>query len=798
MEKSSIIKHLLTDDESLLEYSEGILVDYCSIKRRLFLLERNESKFIPDHYYKLNQEKSFEKLRDTISSVLTYGLFDVAEKYLEYRGKRIYVKQKMQNQWQELITRIPPLVLQAVYMFRHYPLVASNTTHRMQYLNEYILPNIKYTALPFPYLAQMEDFITSNNGLHDLHMHLNGSTETDNAWQDFLNNPDKIYHDLSDGFSNQMVKEQFEQESSLLTPLKYYDLLKIARRIRNYLFDIVCHEDICADQSNCGTLTANNTKELLLKIIDLNTEFYDGYGNPFAKLVGQCDFEACYPMAIECLMYVKVFGYMSESPRESIANLFHFYLLILGLTNRLLVQQTHQYGFQQFQKHTVNELRSEIERTYRNRFFQLQGNELRNLRFLEGRFAPKNTQLENENLLSKIIAGWTSLRDNIDSEEKPELKFIAHFIKVADNSGDPMFRHKKLRSEVWNKATVLGFMKSNHHPLLKDFVGIDAAASEFDTPPEVFAPSFRMLRRRGVENFTYHAGEDFFHIISGLRAIYEAIDFLEFRNGDRIGHAVASGVDPVIWINNVGKKILIRKGDYMDDLLFVYYFIIEHEIIELKTCLPFIGNKISALSSQVYGDFYPVELQIEVWKLRKYCPMLLLTDERQYAEPFRVFCDEEYLKIRNILPTNQPDKRKDVIEKYHSKECRSRYNDIIEIEVEDVFDVATMRILQKGLLKYMHRREIVIETLPTSNVRIGNHHNFDTYHLYNWIKWKNEGLPIPPIVVGTDDTGIFATNIYNEYANIYCNLTHHHHMAHDKVMSLIREFDNNAKVYKFK
>ena len=90
-----------------------------------------------------------------------------------------------------------------------------------------------------------------------------------------------------------------------------------------------------------------------------------------------------------------------------------------------------------------------------------------------------------------------------------------------------------------------------------------------------------------------------------------------------------------------------------------------------------------------------------------------------------------------------------------------------------------------------------IETLPTSNVRIGHHHTFDTYHLWNWIKWEKDGHSIPSIVVGSDDTGIFATNIYNEYANIYCKLVHIHGMSRSQAMDVIYKLDRNAQIYKF-
>ena len=102
------------------------------------------------------------------------------------------------------------------------------------------------------------------------------------------------------------------------------------------------------------------------------------------------------------------------------------------------------------------------------------------------------------------------------------------------------------------------------------------------------------------------------------------------------------------------------------------------------------------------------------------------------------------------------------------------------------------------LLKVMHHRQIVIETLPTSNVVIGHHHSFSTYHLYNWYKWSKEGEKIPAIVVGTDDAGIFATNIYNEYCHIYCMLVFDKGLSPFEAMDYIERLVHNAKVYVFK
>jgi len=66
----------------------------------------------------------------------------------------------------------------------------------------------------------------------------------------------------------------------------------------------------------------------------------------------------------------------------------------------------------------------------------------------------------------------------------------------------------------------------------------------------------------------------------------------------------------------------------------------------------------------------------------------------------------------------------------------------------------------------MHSKEIVIETLPSSNISIGPYKTIDSYHLWNWLQWECDGKCIPPLVVGTDDPGIFPIIIFSEYARI--------------------------------
>lgn len=308
-----------------------------------------------------------------------------------------------------------------------------------------------------------------------------------------------------------------------------------------------------------------------------------------------------------------------------LSSMFHFYNLILGLNNRLLVQQRHQKGFEQFQKITLNDIRRFSESTYFRRFHQLNGNNRNDLKYIEGRIAPKNNEKELQLLIKSITEGWNKFTEFKEEGQSKDttLKLIVHFIKTKEDlSASWVFRFEKLRKSLLAQAHVLKlYCAKNIDNKNISIVGIDAASSEFDTPPEVFAPVFRILRRAGIKSFTFHAGEDFHHILSGIRAIYEAINFCELKNGDRIGHATASGLSTKLWCNEVGEQIYIRKGDYLDDLVFVYHFIVSQHIEELKPNLPHLITKIQELAFDVYNNFYAIGVIEQAWLLRAACPL---------------------------------------------------------------------------------------------------------------------------------------------------------------------------------
>ena len=755
MKSDSYLRFLLSDNCSLMKYyRERVTVSLQDVRRSMLLKVRELGYSVPDHYYRLGVEFSFSGVGE-LGELFTIGLPKLADEYLEIREGHVFVKGERMNEWQLLLPQIPPLLLVTMKIWKESGPIVGDV---VDFAYRHLLPSVRNTAIPSAYLPEMKTLKEEKHGFDDLHIHLNGAVETDLAWHDFLCYPEVVYQGICRACHNDKVKEQLEQLTDISAPIEFYHLFCIAGRIREWLFQKIANgKDIFGQGS---------FENLLYGLVAMRETFKE---HPVRPLMGN----SASPLILEGLLYVKTLDYLVARPHDAaVAGAFHYYLLILGVCNRLLVQQTDAFGFEQFQKYTSNNFREFSERTYPQRFLQLAGNDLKNINYIEGRFSPKASVEDNMAIINKIVEGYNCLTQSQNTVGVPQasLSLVAHFIKRSERH-EGNVRYSRLREDLDKRTDALIALMNTNSSCARLVTGADAAASEFDTPPEVFAPSFRRLREHGLRHFTYHAGEDFFHLLSGLRAIYESMEFLGLRTGDRIGHATAAGVDVRVWKQNVGDSLWMRREEYLDDLVFAYHLIVVMKERMLESLLPKIALRIEDLASKIYPCRYSVRELIEAWLQRKENPVLLKGESSNVSEQIYLY--------------------------YHSKEGRERGKEICIVDAYEIFGEKELMCIQKLILKLIHQRQIVIETLPTSNVIIGHHHGFSTYHLYNWYRWSKEGVMVPAIVVGTDDAGIFATNIYNEYCHIYCMLVFDKGLSPYEAMEYIERLVHNAKVYCF-
>ena len=153
----------------------------------------------------------------------------------------------------------------------------------------------------------------------------------------------------------------------------------------------------------------------------------------------------------------------------------------------------------------------------------------------------------------------------------------------------PGCRHQVLRADIAEKTdAIYSFRNSLDQNFRGVFyadrvVGIDAANSEIACRPEVFAQAFRFLRQHSIKlpdmhrpkdlGVTFHVGEDFMDVVDGLRAVTEAILFLQLRKGDRIGHGLVLGVDVSEYYQSRNCTVTMSLQMLMDNMAWLYHYV---------------------------------------------------------------------------------------------------------------------------------------------------------------------------------------------------------------------------------
>ena len=786
-----ILSKLLYDNESLFEYERNLSFSYSisfeRIKARLIAMERLENKMKNDAFYENLGDMYLDKYRN-LPELLYKMPRDVAKDILCFRDGFVFVKKEKFEKWMELISFIPPTLFIAAFLMDRFTLSMLSRPAELCTFIKTHLSQFVHTAQPLVYIPELNFLISENEGLNDLHIHLNGSTETDAIWHYMIHNPYRTLKDFMYVYNNNsMVRKHTEQTIANFTPVILLERLKRAYSLRS----------------------------LILMRVASNTELKDFTSGPepmdldfgMENLAGSIfnNDNNITPILDEILFYIITLCELEKREENCLAAWLHHYLLIKGIAHRLTVMQKSQTGFPQFQLITENSFRFGVESFYAKRFMQLAGGgPISYLNLIEGRFSPPDNSFKLHILLSRIKKGFEEAKKESAYLNNSKLILVAHFIKKREHTHDKKMpvRHRLLRHELKKKALALVLYMKKDFAAAKLIRGIDAAASEFDAGPDVFAHTFRFLRKNGIDKCTFHVGEDFRHILSGIRNIYEAIMFLELQTGDRLGHCTALGICPELWVNRTGSTCIVSQGEWLDNLVFIWYIIKETKCKELQGYIIRLENDIAELSHKVYNSSYPPYILAEAWKMRKYNPFLYLESEFSYTTDnwYNIESPEEEISIRKKL--NDMKEIKDIWMIYHrmygNKE--NSYDKLIEIENCNLLNYNEIRILQNLVLNIMALKGIVIETLPTSNVRISYYKNLGEYHLSRWICNNTENVLIPPVVLGTDDPGIFSTNIYNEFAKAYLHLEASQSLSITSVSDRILKISgihNNSRIYNF-
>lgn len=675
--------------------------------------------------------------------------------------------------------------------------------------------------------SQLEGVLS--RGVAETHIHKNAAINFYIGWQDLMNLTGKSSKNYKKNiFQNQVFYSEIDLKPHLLAIAivrvvmacflerrddgnwyNYVHNYLENKKVRNLCDAIEDGQTIEMDSYNFFKLWEEIIDEL--GIFKVNDEKKNSYKEDILKNIFTGYGES--NIILENILLFKAMQYIMNNNDVNFGKVFINYIRIKNKVLQTKVQSNRIKGLENFKnyfKRSTNKTSIYEEKNYWKILIE---NQFQNpyLEKLELRAAIGIGSIEKIKIYIKdiMISFLTAYKEILQEKENlygrdvqyPDLGIVFHLKKDIDvykyekcwaNFEDDDYKelyfieHRNVYSK---QVEALNQVRENIPGLSDYIVGLDAASSENDTEPWVFAPIYRSARdskrkdifykkgslRKRIKTlkFTYHVGEDFRHLISGLRHIDEVIENFKFHAGDRIGHGIALGVDVDRWIRG-NRIVVLPRIEHMENMLWVWglykdgYYNNSFDVSYLEQEIMIQAEKIYGVITGIniytlwkvykgkFNDFVPNEGLIELNKL--------VYNSNTDSHDNRLFC--KYGKgDRSIIWDEET--------LSHAMHCRCYLEKMLEpIQVEVSYDKADlMKQLQKIVCNKISTGAIVVETNPTSNLAIGEIESIFEHYIHNL---NNRGLSNEGdkensmmVTINSDDPSVFNTNVSNELSYIF-------------------------------
>lgn len=662
-------------------------------------------------------------------------------------------------------------------------------------------------------------------GIADNHFHLGGSTRVfDLNWISLMNRIDNRLHDFkkldhtmqdydSDPFCDPERRENFYAECQRAALYRVYlfsaikgdkflvgkleallGALKRGARPEEYVAEI--QDAVVLAKNLYGARYEENVLDYALE-----KDMVDDNANECRLLAGERKF------LYDCFRYV-ISGLFSEQQ----SNLFYSYLVIRTDFRGELVQTNRRVGFANFSDYQDRkDYFIAGKKPYEDELVRLALNESlrkKNMVSLEARICPKDSSSEQLKILKyyeRIVRGKRredgdceegGLKDEAGRTAYDKLIYVLHFPKMKDKEfveGVP--RNDNVRRKYARQAKSIAALLEKQREVNEHIKGIDACASELHCRPEAFGQIFRYLSdmvvicqedwkklgyaasKKANLHTTYHAGEDFYDIVDGLRAIDEAILFCGLKRGSRLGHALALGIMPEKYYKFKCGNLVLSKQVLLDDIVWLICKAGEYGCQIENALKEKLEGKFYELYSEIFGNsmgegaFVSVFEYYQSWKLRGDSPEPYRLEREAFLKKLDDIELERFARyqfndnVSHDLRKNE--KYRKIYYAYHySEQTRKKGNEIEVFKVDGNYGDLVRRI-QDQMIRQLVQKGIGIETNPSSNYLIGTIKKYEDHPIirFNARKLKavepNTSLCVS---INTDDQGIFDTLLENEYA----------------------------------
>ncbi len=454
--------------------------------------------------------------------------------------------------------------------------------------------------------------------------------------------------------------------------------------------------------------------------------------------------------------------------------LFWQYERVRSLMYRYLVERPGTRGLDWFTRHykRISALRGTLDPVLFE--IALRGESRgATLSSLEVRTSPERSWAKNRALLARYAAQALEFRPG--RADNPEVGLVLHYIKARGGAppyADPRASVLGCAYADWflgqeRGARAIATLLRRRPEYLALLRGVDIANLELSVPSWVVGLLISAMREAAVRaseqlkciwpqfsvrplDVTLHCGEEFRRLHEGLRRVHEPLEFGLLRNGDRVGHGLALGVDPVAWCRK--HPVSIQPAiERLDDLLWELGLYRTHGLEASATRLERVRDEIAGLGRLVYAEDVSIEILYRA-RVRLHDVLTL----RRLGYP----------RVDPTVP------RSDLVDKILvHRLCDSGVYCRGSQPIECVADLGEREFLEQAqrlVLAKFATSSMTVESNPSSNLLIGEVGSLEHHPAFRIMPVR--GPARVNLSVNVDNPLTFNSNIADEYAYLYYSL----------------------------
>lgn len=702
--------------------------------------------------------------------------------------------------WSSLNRMIPTDILIPCFLLK-------NKLFEIQNL-EGISPNLQLGD------KQLESIL--KKGLSETHLHASASIDFYISWSIMMSQENNTFIHLKNqvlGINTNLEKYLEISKITRILLMKYLERYKKNKiSFKKYLKDVDKDLDEDFTQNFIKNIIEKKSfekLELKEKFIKLKEWVYKEAEKEYEKTKGQLDIlSLIYPnnlnTSLEMIFLMESLNFMKSNIDKEFAKLFFKYIKVKNATFRVMVQGNKIKGLDNFTEYfsrstKINSI-SEAEMWKEKLKYQFKDKYLKKVEF---RISPKKQEVEMYKELNIIFLEYRKQLLNYQKENYnynfPLIGIVYHFIKEKDHSEKCWYKYQDREEATYisyrekhirYKIEMNNIIKIRKEipKISKYIVGIDCASLENNADPWVFSTIYEEIRDSGNGyrdkegnpmkslGFSFHAGEEFRHIISGIRRIDEAVTHFKYHSGDRIGHGIALGIDVEDWCKQHSVVILPRI-EHLENLLWIWGKM-KYSFMGMEAT--YLERKIFDIVRDIYGNINGINIyslwEMYINKFKEMKAIEINMEEYEGTCPMnskeidyeKIFC----LKCKNRDEVSWNSKKLQM--SYHCKKYLIKMNEPIQIRIEKE-EIQLFQELQMGILKEIVKEGIVVETNPTSNLAIGEVRNIFEHYIKNLNQLRSADVgdnndKYLMATINSDDPSVFNTTLSNEFAYIYYSL----------------------------